>query len=240
MRSSVAFLCLFALFANLCFAVQLKGANFVKQYPVSHELTDANFDETVTRSLQNGSTKHWVVEFYASWCGACAQTAPKLAAFDSLASATDDIRVGRIDVDQNTLISNRFFVVRLPTVYHIHGPDLGVRDIDRQRVEEPSELLKWIVKDRWKIQPPSHSYLLSPFGHLARVISYVGHFGESINRRVGDCIAKVTGERDPETLAKQSVLSLCVILAFMFLATITVAFRPSDTSASRSDIEKKD
>lgn len=70
--------------------------------------TDATFDHDVER--QRGVT---VVDFWASWCGPCRMIGPVL---ERIASERHDVKVVKINNDENIRIASRFGVRALPTL----------------------------------------------------------------------------------------------------------------------------
>jgi thioredoxin len=79
-------------------------------------LTDANFREVVA----NGA---FVVDFWAAWCGPCRTIAPIL---DQLASERSDIRIGKLNVDENPRTAAAFQVQGIPLlVFFRDGVEKG-------------------------------------------------------------------------------------------------------------------
>jgi thioredoxin 1 len=71
-------------------------------------VTDANFDETV----KNNNVI--LIDFGADWCGPCRALAP---AIEELAKEyTGKVLVGKLDVDENPKIAERFQVFSIPTL----------------------------------------------------------------------------------------------------------------------------
>lgn len=72
------------------------------------ELTDANFDEIIA------SGQPVLVDFWADWCGPCRLVGPIV---EELArDYTGKAVVGKVDVDANPGLSNRFDVRGIPTL----------------------------------------------------------------------------------------------------------------------------
>lgn len=77
----------------------------------SHTLTfnDSDFDDEVL-----SSDKPVLVDFWATWCGPCRQMAPVI---DSLAERyAGRVKVGKLDVDHNPAVAQRFNVRGIPTL----------------------------------------------------------------------------------------------------------------------------
>ena len=65
-----------------------------------------NFD-----SLINDSTV--LVDFYANWCGPCKMLSPVL---EELSSSRSEVKVVKINVDEEEYLSRRFGVMSIPTL----------------------------------------------------------------------------------------------------------------------------
>lgn len=73
------------------------------------ELTDNNFVEEVEN--YDGIA---VVDFWASWCGPCKMLAPIFEELDS--ELGDKIKFGKVNVDDNPSISNKYKIASIPTL----------------------------------------------------------------------------------------------------------------------------
>jgi thioredoxin 1 len=69
------------------------------------ELNDSNFDSEII------SDKPVLVEFWAPWCGPCRAQAPILERLD-----TSKVKVCKVNVDDNPVLSQRFEIVSIPTM----------------------------------------------------------------------------------------------------------------------------
>lgn len=72
------------------------------------ELTVSNFEEEVLRS-----DKPVLVDFWATWCGPCRMLAPVIA---QIAEEHPEIKVGKIDVDEQPELAMRYRVASIPTL----------------------------------------------------------------------------------------------------------------------------
>lgn len=72
-------------------------------------ITDSTFDEEI-----KGSETPVLVDFWAEWCGPCKMVAPIL---DEIAEEKpDEIRIVKLNVDDNVKTAQRFEVMSIPTL----------------------------------------------------------------------------------------------------------------------------
>jgi thioredoxin 1 len=72
------------------------------------EVTDNNFDAEVLESPQPV-----LVDFWAPWCGPCRIVAPHL---EELNSERDDLRVVKLNVDDNPATAAKYGIMSIPTL----------------------------------------------------------------------------------------------------------------------------
>ena len=71
-------------------------------------ITKNNFQEEVIRS-----EKPVLLDFWASWCGPCRMVSPIV---DEIAAERGDIKVGKINVDEQPELAAQFGVMSIPTL----------------------------------------------------------------------------------------------------------------------------
>ena len=71
------------------------------------KLTTENFEQEVLKS-----EKTVLVDFYADWCGPCKMMSPVI---DEIAEERKDIKVGKLNVDEEMEIAQKFGVMSIPT-----------------------------------------------------------------------------------------------------------------------------
>jgi thioredoxin 1 len=71
-------------------------------------VTEQTFEQEVL-----GSEQPVLVDFWAEWCGPCHAIAPVL---DQIAGEHDDLRVVKLNIDEEPAIAQRYGVMSIPTL----------------------------------------------------------------------------------------------------------------------------
>lgn len=80
------------------------------------EFNDENFDSDVLRA--DGAV---LVDFWAPWCGPCRQIAPMI---DELASENPNATIGKVNIDDNPGVAQRFGINSIPTLLVFKGGEV--------------------------------------------------------------------------------------------------------------------
>lgn len=90
-------------------------------------ITTENFDAEVLQS-----EKTVLIDFWATWCGPCRMQGPILSEF---ADAHPEIKVGKVNVDEQPELAMRYQVMSIPTLAVFKGGkpvsvEVGVQSAD--------------------------------------------------------------------------------------------------------------
>ncbi len=71
------------------------------------------FDENNFTQEVLQSEKPVLVDFFAVWCAPCKMVSPLI---EEIAAERDDIKTGKVDVDQNMALAQQYQVMSIPTL----------------------------------------------------------------------------------------------------------------------------
>ena len=100
------------------------------------ELNEANFENEVEKN--NGLV---LVDFWAPWCGPCKMLSPIV---DEIAEECNDIKVCKINVDEEQDLAAKFGIMSIPTLVIFKNGNIVNKTIG---VQPKSEILKLLASN---------------------------------------------------------------------------------------------
>lgn len=97
--------------------------------------TEDNFNELIGGDLV-------LVDFFATWCGPCKMLSPVL---EELASERDNVKVVKIDIDENAELARSYGIMSVPTmILFKNGKQVSMKNgyMPKQVISE------WIEENR--------------------------------------------------------------------------------------------
>ena len=101
------------------------------------EITDASFDEILAQG------QPMVVDFWAPWCGPCKMMLPIVEELSS--EYEGKIVVGKVNVDENDDICQRFGIMNIPTMLFFKNGEVIDRHVGACRKPELKALFDKLV-----------------------------------------------------------------------------------------------
>lgn len=98
---------------------------------MEYTLTKENFEEIVLNSAEP-----ILVDFWASWCGPCMMLAPLVE------ELSKTCKVGKVNVDEEMELAQRFGIVSIPTLLVFQGGKLVNQSLGYQSLESLQKLME--------------------------------------------------------------------------------------------------
>lgn len=143
MKSKIKIICLIIIFVLLLIVInkvtkresasnETQGTELSKE--VSTEVNSINFQKEVLNS-----DKKVLIDFYATWCVPCQMLSPVL---EEVAAENSDIKLVKIDVDQNEELAYKYGISAMPTVIVMEKGEEINRSVGVISKEEILKLIK--------------------------------------------------------------------------------------------------
>ena len=97
-------------------------------------ITNANFEEEVIKS-----DKPVLLDFWATWCGPCMMLGPIVK---EIADERSDIKVGKVNVDDEPALANMFGIQSIPTLIYFKDGKAVDSSIGYMPKEKILEMIK--------------------------------------------------------------------------------------------------
>jgi thioredoxin 1 len=97
-------------------------------------LTDLNFEQEVMQS-----DKPVLIDFFATWCGPCTMVSPLV---DEIAQQRSDIKVCKVDVDDQGELASRFGVSSIPMLVVMKNGKVTAQNVGAVPKEKILELVE--------------------------------------------------------------------------------------------------
>ena len=105
----------------------------------SADIIDVTLDNFMAEVIEASNTKGVIVQFWAPWCGPCKQLGPVL---EKVVAGHANLRLARVNIDENQEIAAQMRVQSVPTVYAI----IEGRPVDGFAGAQPESAVRQFVE----------------------------------------------------------------------------------------------
>ena len=98
------------------------------------KITNENYTSEVVEC-----EKTVLLDFYADWCGPCRMVSPIV---DAIAEENSDIKVGKINVDEENELATAFGVMSIPSLFVIKGGEVVTQAVGARTKAQILDMLK--------------------------------------------------------------------------------------------------
>ncbi len=112
---------------------RMRARNKEDRKMASVQITNGNFESEVMQS-----DKTVLLDFWAPWCGPCRMVSPVL---EEIANERTDIKVGKVNVDEESELAGRFGVMSIPTLVVMKGGRVVNKSVGAQPKQQILALL---------------------------------------------------------------------------------------------------
>ena len=119
------------------------------------QLNEANFNALVT-----DSTDHWLVEFYAPWCGHCKNLAPEWE--EAAQRLAGSVKLGAVDATENGQLAQKYGVQGYPTIKLFPAGKKSGKPKDYQGPRDAAGIIEYGLRTLDEAGVPINTPSLSP------------------------------------------------------------------------------